>query len=165
MTTSLTRWRWRWRWRSAAAMQCVLFLGGCVLFLVPLQAQRRQQVTGMCSLTGAACSAGVHRPSHVLLAMGHTEVTAQSSLRFSCGATTTESDIDFAPALVPAPTRLDVNLDVAPSIGSLPCKAAVVAPSVADLIAVFAKGAVGGGAGGSVLCMVGVGPSSISTTG
>ncbi|MBP7894349.1 MAG: cysteine desulfurase [Candidatus Planktophila sp.] len=51
--------------------------------------------------TGAACSAGVHRPSHVLLAMGHTEVTAQSSLRFSCGATSTESDIDFALSVLP----------------------------------------------------------------
>lgn len=51
--------------------------------------------------TGAACSAGVHRPSHVLLAMGHTEATAQSSLRFSCGATTTESDIDFALSVLP----------------------------------------------------------------
>ena len=51
--------------------------------------------------TGAACSAGVHRPSHVLLAMGHTEVTAQSSLRFSCGATSTESYIDFALSVLP----------------------------------------------------------------
>ena len=51
--------------------------------------------------TGAACSAGVHRPSHVLLAMGHTEITAQSSLRFSAGATTTQSDIDFALSVLP----------------------------------------------------------------
>ena len=51
--------------------------------------------------TGAACSAGVHRPSHVLLAMGHTEITAQSSLRFSCGASSTESDIDFALSVLP----------------------------------------------------------------
>lgn len=51
--------------------------------------------------TGAACSAGVHRPSHVLLAMGHTEITAQSSLRFSCGATTTDADIDFALSILP----------------------------------------------------------------
>jgi cysteine desulfurase len=51
--------------------------------------------------TGAACSAGVHRPSHVLLAMGHSEITAQSSLRFSCGATSTESDIDFALSVLP----------------------------------------------------------------
>ena len=51
--------------------------------------------------TGAACSAGVHRPSHVLLAMGHTEITAQSSLRFSAGATTTPGDIDFALSVLP----------------------------------------------------------------
>ena len=51
--------------------------------------------------TGAACSAGVHRPSHVLLAMGHTEVSAQSSLRFSLGATTTEVEVDFALSVLP----------------------------------------------------------------
>ena len=51
--------------------------------------------------TGAACSAGVHRPSHVLLAMGHTEVSAQSSLRFSLGATTTPEDIDYALSVLP----------------------------------------------------------------
>lgn len=51
--------------------------------------------------TGAACSAGVHRPSHVLLAMGHSEVSAQSSLRFSLGATTTEADVDFALSVLP----------------------------------------------------------------
>ena len=32
--------------------------------------------------TGSACSAGVHEASHVLLAMGHNDMTAQSSLRF-----------------------------------------------------------------------------------
>lgn len=51
--------------------------------------------------TGAACSAGVHRPSHVLLAMGHTDVSAQSSLRFSLGATTTQEDIDYALSVLP----------------------------------------------------------------
>ena len=51
--------------------------------------------------TGAACSAGVHRPSHVLLAMGHSEISAQSSLRFSLGATTTHEDIDFALSVLP----------------------------------------------------------------
>lgn len=51
--------------------------------------------------TGAACSAGVHRPSHVLLAMGHTEITAQSSLRFSLGANSTEADVDFALSVLP----------------------------------------------------------------
>lgn len=51
--------------------------------------------------TGAACSAGVHRPSHVLLAMGHTETSAQSSLRFSLGANSTAADVDFALSVLP----------------------------------------------------------------
>ena len=45
--------------------------------------------------TGSACTAGVHEASHVLLAMGHSEITAQSSLRFSFGATSTTSDCDY----------------------------------------------------------------------
>ncbi len=44
--------------------------------------------------TGSACSAGVQRPSHVLLAMGHNDKSARSSLRFSLGATTTLADIN-----------------------------------------------------------------------
>jgi len=51
--------------------------------------------------TGAACSAGVHRPSHVLLAMGHDEVSAQSSLRFSLGANSTQADVDFTLSVLP----------------------------------------------------------------
>ena len=44
--------------------------------------------------TGAACTAGVHRPSHVLEAMGLDDDAVMSTLRFSFGATTTESDVD-----------------------------------------------------------------------
>ena len=51
--------------------------------------------------TGAACSAGVHRPSHVLLAMGLSEPVAQSSLRFSFGATNSKSDVDYALSVLP----------------------------------------------------------------
>ena len=51
--------------------------------------------------TGSACSAGVHEASHVLLAMGHTEETAQSSLRFSFGATSTQDDVDFVLSVLP----------------------------------------------------------------
>jgi cysteine desulfurase len=51
--------------------------------------------------TGSACSAGVHEASHVLLAMGHSEKTAQSSLRFSLGASTTQSDIDYVLSVLP----------------------------------------------------------------
>jgi cysteine desulfurase len=51
--------------------------------------------------TGAACTAGVHRPSHVLMAMGLTDVVSQSSLRFSFGATNTAADVDFALSVLP----------------------------------------------------------------
>jgi cysteine desulfurase len=44
--------------------------------------------------TGSACSAGVARPSHVLLAMGADADTARSSLRFSLGHTSTRADVD-----------------------------------------------------------------------
>ena len=44
--------------------------------------------------TGSACSAGVARPSHVLLAMGHDEARARGSLRFTLGHSSTASDVD-----------------------------------------------------------------------
>jgi cysteine desulfurase len=48
---------------------------------------------GIASSTGSACSAGVPRPSHVLLAMGISEKDARSSLRFSLGVSNTEEEI------------------------------------------------------------------------
>ena len=48
---------------------------------------------GIACSTGAACSAGVHRPSHVLVAMGRSEAEAIGTLRFSLGAQSTESDV------------------------------------------------------------------------
>jgi cysteine desulfurase len=51
--------------------------------------------------TGAACTAGVHRPSHVLMAMGLTDVVSQSSLRFSFGSTNTTEDVAYALAVLP----------------------------------------------------------------
>ncbi|HEY2203773.1 MAG TPA: cysteine desulfurase family protein [Pseudonocardia sp.] len=44
--------------------------------------------------TGSACTAGVARASHVLLAMGADEAAARGSLRFSLGHTTTRADVD-----------------------------------------------------------------------
>ncbi|MDO1482732.1 aminotransferase [Rhodococcus rhodochrous] len=44
--------------------------------------------------TGSACTAGVARASHVLVAMGADPVKARGSLRFSLGHTTTRGDID-----------------------------------------------------------------------
>lgn len=57
-----------------------------------------QQIS--CS-TGSACNAGVHEASHVLLAMGHSRISAQSSLRFSFGATSTINDCDRIAAVLP----------------------------------------------------------------
>ena len=51
--------------------------------------------------TGAACTAGVHRPSHVLMAMGLTDVVSQSSLRFSFGTTNSSSDVEYALSVLP----------------------------------------------------------------
>ncbi len=52
--------------------------------------------------TGSACSSGVARPSHVLLAMGAGEDDARSSLRFSLGHSSTEADVDALIEALPA---------------------------------------------------------------
>lgn len=52
--------------------------------------------------TGSACTAGVARPSHVLLAMGADPDTARGSLRLSLGHTSTADDVDAALAVLPA---------------------------------------------------------------
>ena len=49
---------------------------------------------GISVSTGSACSAGIAQPSHVLVAMGADPSQARSSLRFSLGHTTTQSEID-----------------------------------------------------------------------
>jgi cysteine desulfurase len=54
-----------------------------------------------CSV-GAACSSGAVEPSHVLTAMGLSREEAKSSLRFSLGRHTTESEINFALEVIPA---------------------------------------------------------------
>ena len=55
---------------------------------------------GIASSTGSACSAGVPRPSHVLLAMGLSERDARSSLRFSIGVSNTRSEIDHVASVI-----------------------------------------------------------------
>lgn len=56
---------------------------------------------GIQASTGAACSAGVHQSSHVLMAMGYTPADAASTMRFSLGHTTTAADIDALVAALP----------------------------------------------------------------
>ena len=48
---------------------------------------------GIDSSTGSACTAGVHQPSEVVLAMGLGEDAATGSLRFSLGWTSTMGDV------------------------------------------------------------------------
>ncbi|MDI2035061.1 IscS-like cysteine desulfurase [Paenarthrobacter nitroguajacolicus] len=60
--------------------------GDSLLFLLDL--------AGVESSTGSACTAGVPRPSHVLLAMALDEDTARGAQRFTLGHTSTEADVD-----------------------------------------------------------------------
>ncbi|GHD03571.1 cysteine desulfurase family protein [Zhihengliuella salsuginis] len=55
---------------------------------------------GVQSSTGSACTAGVPRPSHVLLAMGRTEEQARGAQRFTLGHTTTPADVDVLVAAI-----------------------------------------------------------------
>ncbi|MEU6251423.1 cysteine desulfurase family protein [Streptomyces sp. NPDC047043] len=56
--------------------------------------------------TGSACTAGVARPSHVVLATGTDPALARGTLRFSLGHTSTKEDIDaVAEAIGPAVER------------------------------------------------------------
>jgi len=52
--------------------------------------------------TGSACTAGVARPSHVLLAMGADDELARATLRFSLGHTSSEADVDALLAVLPS---------------------------------------------------------------
>lgn len=51
--------------------------------------------------TGSACTAGVHQPSEVLLAMGRGLADASGSLRFSFGPATTVTEIDTVLRVLP----------------------------------------------------------------
>src|SRR5699024_2969020 len=51
--------------------------------------------------TGSACTAGVARPSHVLMAMGADSVGARGSLRLSLGHTSVDADVDAVLAVLP----------------------------------------------------------------
>jgi cysteine desulfurase len=55
--------------------------------------------------TGAACSAGVSQPSHVLIAMGCSESDARSALRFSLGHSSTPADVRALAAALPDAVR------------------------------------------------------------
>ena len=57
---------------------------------------------GISASAGSACSAGVPRPSHVLIAMGISEELADASLRISIGATNTAAEIEQVISVMPS---------------------------------------------------------------
>lgn len=67
--------------------------GDSLLFLLDL--------AGVESSTGSACTAGVPRPSHVLLAMGLDEETARGAQRFTLGHSSTADDVEALLAALP----------------------------------------------------------------
>lgn len=56
---------------------------------------------GIDASTGSACTAGVHQPSDVLLAMGRSQEQASASLRFSFGHSSVDADLDRLLAALP----------------------------------------------------------------
>jgi cysteine desulfurase len=68
--------------------------GDSLLFLL--------DVAGISVSTGSACQAGVPEPSHVLRAMGRSEVEARGALRITLGRTSTEADVDALLAALPS---------------------------------------------------------------
>ena len=54
----------------------------------------------LCCSSGSACSTGAVNPSHVMMAMGHSEDRAKSSLRFSLSRYNTAAEVDEAVAIV-----------------------------------------------------------------
>ncbi|WP_394938947.1 cysteine desulfurase family protein [Psychromicrobium sp. YIM B11713] len=68
--------------------------GDSLLFLLDM--------AGIETSTGSACTAGVPRPSHVLLAMGLSEDEARGAQRFSLGHTTGLADVEALIAALPA---------------------------------------------------------------
>jgi cysteine desulfurase len=57
---------------------------------------------GVAASFGAACQSGATEPSHVLLAVGLSQLEARSSLRLSLSRLTTTAEIDHALEIVPA---------------------------------------------------------------
>jgi cysteine desulfurase len=77
-------------WRSRLPGNAHLLVPGCegdsLLYLL--------DAAGVECSTGSACQAGVPQPSHVLLAMGLTDLQARGALRLTLGHTSTRADIE-----------------------------------------------------------------------
>ena len=69
---------------------------------------------GLAASTGAACTSGITEPSHVLSAMGLSESDADSSVRFSFGRFTSNSEVKEAARLVTKALESLVDTGVVP---------------------------------------------------
>ena len=56
---------------------------------------------GIAVSSGSACTSGLLKPSHVLLAIGYKPQEAHGSLRFSLGQENTEEEIDYVIKILP----------------------------------------------------------------
>lgn len=52
-------------------------------------------LAGIAASSGSACTAASIEPSHVLLAMGHSDAAARSTLRLTVGPENTEDEVDY----------------------------------------------------------------------
>ena len=66
--------------------------GDSLLFLL--------DAAGIACSTGSACHAGVPRPSHVVLALGHPEEQASGAIRLTLGHTSTRADVEAVLAVI-----------------------------------------------------------------
>ncbi|MDO5619574.1 cysteine desulfurase family protein [Kocuria sp.] len=74
---------------------------------------------GIATSTGSACSAGVPRPSKVLLALGLDEDTARGAQRFTLGHGSTEHDVDSLLAVLPEVYQRAKSAGMAGQVSSL----------------------------------------------
>lgn len=57
-------------------------------------------VAGVSASAGSACQAGIAEPSHVVQALGRSEVGARSVIRFTLGRTSSDADVDAVLAAI-----------------------------------------------------------------
>jgi len=95
--------------RAFWKINLAVFSAGFSVFLLMYAVQpllpiftREFHVNAATSSLALSCAAGAVEPSHVLTAIGLSQAEAKSSLRFSLGRHTTESEIDFALEIIPA---------------------------------------------------------------